>query len=69
MSASENTRQFRLHEVENARLLLDQWTQGLVQIIESMADQKPEVRWQAVSGPFAETGAPGTPSAADTEIL
>jgi hypothetical protein len=34
-----------------------------------MADQEPEVRWQAVSGPFAETGAPGTPSAADTEIL
>jgi len=27
------------------------------------------VRWQAVSGPFAEAGAPETPSAADTEIL
>jgi hypothetical protein len=34
-----------------------------------MADQEPEVRWQAVSGPFAEAGAPETPSAADTEIL
>jgi hypothetical protein len=37
MSANENTRQFRLDEVENARLLLDQWTQGLVQVLESMA--------------------------------
>jgi hypothetical protein len=34
-----------------------------------MAHQEPEVRWQAASGPFAEAGAPGTPFAADTEIL
>jgi flagellar motor switch protein FliN/FliY len=40
-----------------------------VQVLESMADQKPEVRWQVVSGPFPETGAPGTPSGAETEVL
>ena len=69
MSADENTRQFRLDEVENAGLLLDQWTQGLVEVLESMADQKPEVRWQAVSGPFPETATPGAPPGAETEIL
>ncbi|MGA2721132.1 MAG: FliM/FliN family flagellar motor switch protein [Bryobacteraceae bacterium] len=69
MSASENTRLLRLEEVENARLLLDQWTQGLAEVLKSMADQKPEVRWQAVSGPFPETAAPGTPPGAESEIL
>jgi flagellar motor switch protein FliN/FliY len=84
MSASEHPGQFRLDEVENVRLLLDQWTQGLVQVLESMADQKPEVRWQAVSGPFPDAGVPGTgtaeapapeeapsgtPPGAETEIL
>jgi flagellar motor switch protein FliN/FliY len=69
MSPSENIRQPRLDEVENARLLLDQWTQGLVQVLESMADQKPEVRWEAVSGPFPETAEPSTPPGAETEIL
>jgi flagellar motor switch protein FliN/FliY len=69
MSASENTRQLRLEEVENARLLLDQWTQGLAEVLKSMADQKPEVRWQAVSGPFPETAAPGTPPGGEGEIL
>ncbi len=69
MSARENTRPSRLNEVENARLLLDQWTQGLVAVLESMADQKPEVRWLVVSGPFPDTAAPGTGPGAETEIL
>jgi flagellar motor switch protein FliN/FliY len=69
MSDSENTGPRRLGEVENARLLLDQWTQGLVAVIESMADQKPEVRWEVVSGPFSETAAPGAEPGAEGEIL
>jgi flagellar motor switch protein FliN len=27
--------------------LLDQWVAGLAQVVESMADQKPEIQWQA----------------------
>src|ERR1035438_461946 len=27
--------------------LLDQWTAGLAEVVHSMADQKPEVRWEA----------------------
>ena len=69
MSANEETAQCRLDEAGNARLLLDQWTQGLAEVLESMADQKPEVRWQAVSGPFPETGASGTAPGAETEVL
>jgi len=70
MSASENDRLFRLNEVENVRLLLDQWTQSLAQVLESMADQKPEVRWEVASGPLPETGVPGAETpAAETEIL
>jgi flagellar motor switch protein FliN/FliY len=34
-----------------------------------MADQKPEVRWQVVSGPFPETAAPATPPGMEGEIL
>ena len=33
-----------------------------------MAGRKPEVRWQAVSGPFPETGAPGGPPDAETTL-
>ena len=32
--------------VEQVRVLLDQWTAGLAQVLESMTDQKPEVNWQ-----------------------
>jgi flagellar motor switch protein FliN len=31
---------------ESLRILLDQWATGLAQVVESMADQKPEVQWE-----------------------
>jgi flagellar motor switch protein FliN len=34
---------------EPIRGLLDEWTAGLVQVVESMADQKPEMHWEAAS--------------------
>jgi flagellar motor switch protein FliN/FliY len=35
------------HEIpEVIRGLIDRWTSGLAQVVESMADQKPEIRWQ-----------------------
>jgi flagellar motor switch protein FliN/FliY len=43
---------------DNVRGLLDQWTAGLAQVVESMADQKPEVHWQ-----------PGATPPADQELL
>jgi hypothetical protein len=39
---------------EPIRRLLDEWTEGLAQVVASMADQKPDVRWQAASAPPAE---------------
>jgi len=36
---------------EVVRGLLDAWVSGLAQVVESMADQKPEVRWQPVCEP------------------
>jgi flagellar motor switch protein FliN/FliY len=36
---------------ENARLILNQWTESLAQVVHSMTDEKPEVRWKAGSGP------------------
>jgi flagellar motor switch protein FliN/FliY len=36
------------------RGLLDQWVAGLAQVVESMADQKPEVRWQPSPPPVAD---------------
>src|SRR5205807_5413785 len=44
--------------VANARLVLDQWTASLAEVLGSMSDQKPEVRWQ-----------PGAAPGADQEIL
>lgn len=38
---------------EQIRGLLDQWTLGLAEVVASMADQKPEVRWEATGMPPA----------------
>ena len=38
---------------EQIRGLLDQWTASLAEVVESMADQKPEVRWEATGTPPA----------------
>jgi len=43
---------------EPVRGLLDQWVAGLAQVVESMADQKPEIHWQ-----------PGAPPSADQDLL
>ena len=37
--------------VKNACSLLDQWADSLAQVLESMTDQKPEVRWQPETAP------------------
>jgi flagellar motor switch protein FliN/FliY len=38
---------------EKIRALLDQWTVGLSEVVASMADQKPEVHWDADGAPPA----------------
>ena len=39
---------------EQIRGLLDQWSVGLVDVVASMADQKPEAPWEAATAPSAE---------------
>jgi len=39
-----------LNGVENARFLLDRWIESLAQVLESMTDQRPDLRWAAQSG-------------------
>jgi len=56
MSSGEAGGQSRLDGIENATLLFDRWTESLAQVLESMTDQKPEVRWQTVSGSLSEFG-------------
>ena len=36
------------------RGLLDQWTSGLAQVVESMADQKPDIQWKPGGEPVAD---------------
>jgi flagellar motor switch protein FliN/FliY len=36
---------------EHVRGVLDQWAAGLADVVASMADQKPEVHWEAASAP------------------
>ena len=43
--------------MENVRDILDRWTESLAQVLESMTDQRPDVRWEPMSGPLAEVGA------------
>jgi flagellar motor switch protein FliN/FliY len=49
-----NRMSMTLRDVENARLLVDRWTESLSQVVESMTDQRPSTRWEAVSGPISE---------------
>lgn len=55
MSAG-NTGQSPLASIENARFLLDRWTESLAQVLESMTDQRPNIRWEGVSGSLSEVG-------------
>ncbi|MGA3019991.1 MAG: flagellar motor switch protein FliN [Bryobacteraceae bacterium] len=41
---------------DNVKQLLDRWTESLAQVIESMTDQRPEVKWQAARGTASELG-------------
>jgi flagellar motor switch protein FliN/FliY len=47
----------KLDAIEPARALLDQFAGALAQVLESMAEQRPEAHWQAVSGTVAEVAA------------
>ena len=54
---SEDRNSPRMSSAPNARTLLDQWSECLAQVLESMTDQRPEVHWQYASGPLAEVAA------------
>jgi len=59
MSAGEINGQQRLDAVENARRLLDEFVDSLARVLESMADHKPNARWEAVFGPPEALAKPG----------
>ena len=44
-----------LETIENAKLILDQWAEGLANVLGSMTDIRPDVSWQPGKGPL---GAP-----------
>jgi flagellar motor switch protein FliN/FliY len=67
MSAGERSGQVRIDSDESSRQVLDQWAETLAQVLESMTDQRPAVRWQAVSGTLAEV-APAE-AGAEAEVL
>ena len=43
-----------LETIEPAHALLDQFAGALAQVLESMAEQRPDTNWKAVSGTIAE---------------
>jgi len=51
MNPIEQSQPLTIATVENARLLLDQWAASLTQVLESMADQRPDVAWQPGAAP------------------
>jgi len=58
----------RLDSVDNIKLVLDAWVTSLAQVLESMTDQNPEIRWKALSGQAAESGL-SLDSGAESETL
>jgi flagellar motor switch protein FliN/FliY len=58
MSNPDGGAQPRLDAEESVRNLIDHWVETLAQVLESMTDQKPDVRWQAASGAHLEVGPP-----------
>ncbi len=42
-----------VESIENAKLVLDQWAEALADVLASMTDQRPEIRWTGGSGPVA----------------
>lgn len=56
MSTEDRNSHPPMGSAENARVLLDQWSESLAQVLESMTDQRPEIHWQYTSGPFSEIG-------------
>jgi flagellar motor switch protein FliN/FliY len=45
-----------LDSVDNAKLILDHWAESLADVVASMTDQRPEVRWSSASGPVEAAG-------------
>ncbi len=64
---SEQQETGRMDGNEATRGILDQWTETLAQVLESMTDQRPAVQWKAASGKLAQVAAaePGS----ETEVL
>ena len=56
MSPGESGAPEGLGATPNARRLIEEWVESLAQVLESMTDQRPQVRWQAASGALAEAG-------------
>ena len=70
MNMPETNRPLRLDSSASLREIVDAWAAGLAQVLESMTDRKPEIRWQAAGGTAAEALAAGhPPSGADSELL
>jgi len=57
MSAGESGAPGRLADAEGARQLVDGWNESLAQVFETMAGEKPAVRWQPAGAPSPLEGA------------
>ena len=57
MSAGETDAPRRLAEAEGARQLVDGWNESLAQVFETMAGEKPAIRWQPAGPPSVAEGA------------
>ena len=58
MNTAEANQGLRPDAASSLRQLVDAWAASLAQVLESMMDAKPEVRWNPAGGNPAEAGAP-----------
>jgi len=68
MSATEKQAHIRMDSCENLKRVVQQWTESLGQVLESMTDRRPEIHWQAVTGSLSEASASNA-SGSNDEML
>ena len=68
MSTPDNPLNVRIDSSPPIEKLVEDWTKGLAQVFEAMAERRPEVSWKSVSGSLAEV-VESTGIGAQDEIL
>ena len=57
MSTPQDPFSVRFDSAKPLQRLVEDWAKGLSQVFEAMAERRPQVTWEAASGPLADVAA------------